>query len=354
MPEHNDPDAALRLDVEKLRGEFPRTPDLYREVCVVMFFRYGITPTANRLYQLVRKGSMSAPTEALRAFWADVRRSAKVELGQPGLPEDVAQFAGDLVLKLWNSAQSAANQSLEEFRQVAGQERDTALQDKRTVQAQLDDATRELQVLAVKLDAASRENATLREQAAVSAATAAKMNAKLSDARQVALEANQRLETLRTEHAAEIEKITARITQAEQRYAASEQRALVEIDRERTAATKLERTLDSERSLSAASLQKLQAELTHVRIEAAKQARDFAALEGDLRRVIDKRDSARNMAAQLQTMTADLTTQIAAERARADVLQEQLNRHMSTTPAAKPVLEKKIRAARRSKAPPAK
>jgi len=76
MLEHNDLDAALQVDVEKLRAEYPRTLDLYREVCVVMFFRYGITPTANKLYQLVRKGSMSAPTEALRAFWADLRRSA--------------------------------------------------------------------------------------------------------------------------------------------------------------------------------------------------------------------------------------------------------------------------------------
>lgn len=354
MREHNDLDAALQVDVEKLRGEYPRTLDLYREVCVVMFFRYGITPTANKLYQLVRKGSMSAPTEALRAFWADLRRSGKVKVGQPDLPDDLAQAAGDLVSKLWNSAQAAANRSLEEFRLTAGQERDAALQEKRTVQDLLENANRDLQVLVDKLEAASRENATLRERAAVSAATAAEMNAKLTDARQASSEADRRLEVIRTEHAAEIERVTARITQAEERYRASEQRALVEIDRERTAVSKLEKALESERTVSAASLQRLQSELTHMRIEAAKQARDFAALEEELKNAIEERGIARDKAAQLQAMTSDLTGQIVAERARVEVLREQLHRRAPMqTRAAKQGQRGKTLTARRSKTKPA-
>ncbi|MFD2272575.1 DNA-binding protein [Undibacterium arcticum] len=59
----------LIADIDRLREQFPQTQDLYREVCVAMFFRYGMTPTANKLYQLVRKGSMSAPAEALNRFW---------------------------------------------------------------------------------------------------------------------------------------------------------------------------------------------------------------------------------------------------------------------------------------------
>ena len=44
----------LQADIEALRPRFPDTQDLYREVCAILFFRYGITPTANKLYQLVR------------------------------------------------------------------------------------------------------------------------------------------------------------------------------------------------------------------------------------------------------------------------------------------------------------
>jgi hypothetical protein len=51
----------LESDIEAVRERASDTQALYREVCALMFFRYGETPTANRLYQLVRKGSMSAP-----------------------------------------------------------------------------------------------------------------------------------------------------------------------------------------------------------------------------------------------------------------------------------------------------
>ncbi|BDT59171.1 hypothetical protein MasN3_26650 [Massilia varians] len=354
MLERNDLDTALQEDVESLRAAYPRTPDLYREVCIVMFFRYGITPTANKLYQLVRKGSMSAPTEALRGFWGDLRRSGKVELGQPSLPNDLAQAAGDLVSKLWSSAQASANQSFDEFRQTTAHERDLALRDKQTVQDQLDNADRELQVLSAKLEAASRENAILREEAAVSASAAAEMNAKLADARQAVSEAGRQLQAIRAEHAAEIERVTARIAQAEERYAALEHRALVEIDRERTAVNKMEKALESERSLSAASLQRLQSELTQSQIEGAKRDRDFSALKDNLKAATNERNIARDKVEQLQSITSDLTSQIAVERARAEVLREQLNRRPSTSKrVSKPSRQGEISAARRSKAKPA-
>jgi hypothetical protein len=40
------PSAQLDAEIAQLRAQFPRTADLYREVCVLLFFRYGITPTA--------------------------------------------------------------------------------------------------------------------------------------------------------------------------------------------------------------------------------------------------------------------------------------------------------------------
>lgn len=40
----------LQSDIETLRGRFTETKDLYREVCALLFFRYGITPTASKLY----------------------------------------------------------------------------------------------------------------------------------------------------------------------------------------------------------------------------------------------------------------------------------------------------------------
>ena len=58
-------ESEIQAEVEALRERFSDTKALYREVCALLFFRYGITPTASKLYQHVRKGSMSAPAEAL-------------------------------------------------------------------------------------------------------------------------------------------------------------------------------------------------------------------------------------------------------------------------------------------------
>ena len=69
-------EARMQAEIEALRAQHPETQDLYREVCVLLFFRYGLTPTANKLYQLVRKGSMSAPAEALARFWEKIGRAS--------------------------------------------------------------------------------------------------------------------------------------------------------------------------------------------------------------------------------------------------------------------------------------
>jgi hypothetical protein len=61
-----------------LRAQFPGTQDRYQEVCALLFFWHGITPTANRLYQPVKKGSMNAPAEALTRFRAMLRDPVRI------------------------------------------------------------------------------------------------------------------------------------------------------------------------------------------------------------------------------------------------------------------------------------
>jgi hypothetical protein len=79
--------ATLAADVATLRAQFPETRALYREVCALLFFRYGITPTANKLYGLVRKGSMGTPTEVLAQFSHNLRDKMRVPIDRPGLPD---------------------------------------------------------------------------------------------------------------------------------------------------------------------------------------------------------------------------------------------------------------------------
>jgi len=101
-------EAQIASEIDALRRQFPQTRDLYREVCALLFFRYGITPTANRLYQYVRKGSMATPAQVLARFWSDLRERSRVRIDHPGLPPELGQTAGELVLQLWERAQAAA------------------------------------------------------------------------------------------------------------------------------------------------------------------------------------------------------------------------------------------------------
>jgi len=102
----------IAADIAALRGRCRDTRELYREVCGLLFFRYGITPTANRLYQYVRKGSMSTPAQVLAAFWDALREQTRMRIDHPGLPDDLRDLAGTLALQLWSRAQHAAVQGL--------------------------------------------------------------------------------------------------------------------------------------------------------------------------------------------------------------------------------------------------
>src|SRR3546814_17939626 len=116
-------DAALTRDIEALRERFTQTQELYREVCALLFFRYGITPTANKLYQLVRKGSMSAPSEALTKFWADLREKSRTRVEHPDLPTALKDVAVELVATLWTNAQVSAQESLTQIGRASWRER---------------------------------------------------------------------------------------------------------------------------------------------------------------------------------------------------------------------------------------
>lgn len=109
-------EAKIISEIEALKVKYLNTQDLYREVCTILFFRYGITPTANKLYKYVRKGSMSAPAEALARFWSDLRNKSRVRIEHPDLPEGLKSAAGELVASLWSQAQAGAQEGLAVFR----------------------------------------------------------------------------------------------------------------------------------------------------------------------------------------------------------------------------------------------
>jgi len=101
-------DAELREAVNNLSASIRETRELYRGVASMMFFRFRLVPTANRMHQLVGRGSMTTASTALARFWQDVRRAARPTIDHPDLPPELQRRAGELVATLWSLAHTAA------------------------------------------------------------------------------------------------------------------------------------------------------------------------------------------------------------------------------------------------------
>lgn len=236
---HTD-EVKLIQDVERLRTQFPQTKELYREVCRLMFFSYGMQPTANKLYQLVRKGTMATPSQAVNHFWSELRDKKRLDVEQPGLPDSLREFASEALSALWKGALEVAKQNYQSKQveidgnhhanqHAVGQyksqlkvlEQRCALQ-----QRDLDNARKQLQEEEKRRLIDSQILVTHKESLVTL------QNEK------AALEGT--LKNISDQFTAEINKLHAALKLADDRYNKLESKASVELDRERQRAYKFE------------------------------------------------------------------------------------------------------------------
>ena len=273
-------EAKIIADIETIKVGELDTQELYREVCTVLFFRYGITPTANKLYQYVRKGSMSAPAEALNRFWSDLREKSRVRIEHPDLPEDMKTAAGELVGSLWSQAQASAHESFADFRQEA-QEQVTNSQQAYKVadQARIDAQTETNQTREAISGANERILILERNLAAESVMTQSlKQQLETTSRQQTTLEGA--LAEARKDYSAELDKSRQELRRAEERLEANEKRALLEIDHERQLTVKTQQEILQLRESSHANNELLRAELAASNNELAETRQKLGIAEG--------------------------------------------------------------------------
>jgi chromosome segregation ATPase len=237
--------ADIAQEIEQLRAQFPQTQALYREVCVLLFFRHGITPTANRLYQLVKKGSMSAPAEALARFWATLREKSRVRIEHPDLPAELQSATGELAAALWTRAVDMAQDQLATAQHEAQVSVADAQARQARAEAERDQSRQELTGSAAALDGAQTHITELDQALAISVAAASTLQEQLRLAQQGEQHLQQALETARRDFASELDKLRADGALAQERLKAAETRALLEIERERQAAARVQKELDA-------------------------------------------------------------------------------------------------------------
>jgi chromosome segregation ATPase len=275
-------EAQLLADIEQLRDKYPNTQELYREVCTVMFFRYGVTPTANKLYNLVRKGSMSAPTDALAKFWENLREKSRVRIEHPDLPDEIKAAAGELAAALWDLAQDKAKASLREYEAEAR----ASVMEAKTAQAQAETQRNALRAendtVQVDLAQARGQISALQQQLAAEGAAREMLEAQLAQAQSDIAAHRQANESARQYFAAEIEKLRSESQLAEERYRAAEKRALLEVDRERSTAARLQKELDAARAEAAKALEQYRLETQALQQQLGNMRHQAGMLEGQL------------------------------------------------------------------------
>jgi chromosome segregation ATPase len=316
-PASTPDEQALQADIAALRGRCPDTRELYREVCALLFFRYGVTPTANRLYSLVRKGSMSTPTDVLNRFWQDLRDRTRVKIDHPDLPDAMKQVAAEAVLTIWQAASEAATGELAALRAEARHQTHEAEAVRDRASAELEVVRQAVTVTQAELEAARTQLAGMRDALAAEREAHAATSARLQETRRQLEEAGSQLVQVKAEFTVELDHARERVTAAEERAASHEKRALREIDHERTARQKSEKLVEELR----AQLQTTRAELKDA---AVQHADALASLRTELRLSQQQTENA----AQQSLVTLDELTntrsllrdaQRQAERADAEV-----------------------------------
>ncbi|MFM0415980.1 DNA-binding protein [Paraburkholderia aromaticivorans] len=275
-PESAPDEQRLQTDIAALRSRFADTRELYREVCALLFFRYGITPTANKLYSLVRKGSMNTPADVLNQFWQDLRNKTRVKIDHPDLPDAMKQVAAEAVLSIWQAASETATGELAVLRAEARHQTHEAEAVRDQAAAELDVVRQTAASTQAELDATRAQLAGMRDALAAEREAHAATDGRLQEIRRQLDEAGNQLVQVKAEFTVELDRARERVTAVEERAVSHEKRALREIDQERTARQKSEKQVEELR----AQLQTTRAELKDTTVQHADA---LASLRTELR-----------------------------------------------------------------------
>jgi len=261
-------------EVEALKGRFSDTRALYREVCALLFFRYGITPTTNKLYQYVRKGTMSTPAEALTKFWDELRSKARVEVDHPDLPPEIKTLAAEAIAGVWRQATEAARSELAAIRMELQADQERARYEVAQAQSATNQALATVDQLRAQVAAGNEAAAQVRSELEAERRIHAGTNARLQELQAQLEQSRAQQQRLQEGFSADLAKAREAVQAADKRAAAAEKRSLLAIDQERQAGLNAAKLVEALRAqASAAEARERQAALEHAEAIARVQAK---------------------------------------------------------------------------------
>jgi chromosome segregation ATPase len=179
----------------------------------------------------------------LSEFWAELREKSRVRIEHPDLPKDLSEAAGELIGVLWARAAASAQAELTSLRDDVEAQRAEAEQKVVAAREELGRTETALEQRTAALLTAQVEIRELERQQAQEAATRKALDAQIKRLGEDALARERELEKLRDTFSRDLDKLRETASRAEERSRASEKRALLDIDRERSAAAKAQKEL---------------------------------------------------------------------------------------------------------------
>jgi hypothetical protein len=234
----------IQTAVLALKGRGLDTKEIYREVCGLLFFRFGITPTVTQLYRLVQKGSMSVPTAVLAKFWVEVRERSKIDVAHPDLPLELAGVAGAAIGALWKNAVEAANAALENFRDSARKETAAAQTRVTELETELKDANLAREAAETLREKSERLKSALTVEHEAERRGHAASIARGQELQRQVTGLQGQIESNQVTFSRDLAKAQQGVQEAVARAEAAERKSMLDVDNERQARQKAERLLE--------------------------------------------------------------------------------------------------------------
>jgi hypothetical protein len=233
-----DVDGDIHQQIQQMMDQGLATIDIYKKTCEILFFQRGVVPTPTKLYGLVKKGSMSAPTRAVQEFFASQRERGRVDLAIPGMPESLKSGFTDALKETWRLAVQLGNTSANEQKEAHQKELyrlQADLDTLRTCNTALEETIRQLRASDAEKDLIIKNLQEAVRQENIRLTVESK---RLQDANQRCSDLEQQLEKARQDFLAESSRLSKEHDSALARLKDHENRALMEIERERQIANK--------------------------------------------------------------------------------------------------------------------
>ncbi|MFM2345222.1 MAG: hypothetical protein RLZZ210_1836 [Pseudomonadota bacterium] len=102
--------------VEEIKLKAINTKQAYIDVAKLLFLQYQEMPTANRLYNLVKKGSMTTVVESMRIFWQEIQNQLSIKMHMPNIPQELQIMLSEQIEVIWSKSMEYAAGEFEQQR----------------------------------------------------------------------------------------------------------------------------------------------------------------------------------------------------------------------------------------------